>query len=265
LAGVTYFWDIAAKLPGAAKDLPWGVTANLIVRRSTPDGVAFDLQFPKTGGGEDIDFVLRKRAYALAHGGTGFQAAPDVVVTHPWWNGGRRSYWRFYMWSKGDGGLVRMYPELTYFGGAPNSAEFFLFGAALLLLGVFAVVAADSSWLLGFSVKMLFATLLANVVHDVYRHLWRDAGRTLSMNTSVIGVRWFAAVVESSFIRMFSECGRVAGILERGEVMLLGRRFDWFAGRVGDGPMIEERMNARQRAVMIVVILMVICRVSLMV
>ncbi|KAA1474436.1 glycosyltransferase family 2 protein [Dentipellis sp. KUC8613] len=265
LAGVTYFWDIAAKLPGAADDLPWGVTANLIARRSAPDGVQFDLQFPKTGGGEDIDYVLRKRAYALEHGGTGFCAAPDVVVTHPWWNGGRRSYWRFYMWSKGDGGLVRMYPELTYFGGAPNSAEFFLLGAVMFLLGTFAVVAANSTWLLVFSVKMFVATLLANVVHDVYRHLWRDADRMRTMNTSVTGVRWFVAVVESSLVRMFSEWGRVAGILERGEVMLLGWRFDWFAGRVGDGPRNEERMNARQRAVLVLGILLFICRMSLMV
>jgi glycosyltransferase involved in cell wall biosynthesis len=59
LADVTYFWDIARKRPEDT-DLPWGVTANLIVRRN-PDGVEFDLIFPKTGGGEDIDFCRKKR------------------------------------------------------------------------------------------------------------------------------------------------------------------------------------------------------------
>ncbi|KIK72372.1 glycosyltransferase family 2 protein, partial [Paxillus rubicundulus Ve08.2h10] len=103
LAGVTYFWDIATKLPGET-DMPWGVTANLIARR-VDDGVEYDLQFPKTGGGEDIDFCRRKRDFSIASGREGFHPAPEVVVTHPWWNGGRRTYWRFYMWSKGDGGL----------------------------------------------------------------------------------------------------------------------------------------------------------------
>ncbi|KAH7320415.1 hypothetical protein B0J17DRAFT_723962 [Rhizoctonia solani] len=69
LAGVTYFWDIANKI---AEDVPWGVTANLIVRRNIRDDVTFDLVFPKTGGGEDIDYCRQKRSASLARGGTLF-------------------------------------------------------------------------------------------------------------------------------------------------------------------------------------------------
>ena len=58
LADITYFWDIARKRP-EDKDLPRGVTANLIAGRN-PDGVEFNLIFPKTGGGEDIDFCRKK-------------------------------------------------------------------------------------------------------------------------------------------------------------------------------------------------------------
>lgn len=82
LAGVTYFWDIAAKMPQNESDMPWGVTANLIARR-VQDGVEFDSQFPKTGGGEDIDFCRKKRNFSIAHGGEGFHPAPRVVATHP--------------------------------------------------------------------------------------------------------------------------------------------------------------------------------------
>jgi hypothetical protein len=36
--------------------LPWAVTANLAVANSP---TTFDLRFPKTGGGEDIDYCLK--------------------------------------------------------------------------------------------------------------------------------------------------------------------------------------------------------------
>lgn len=122
LAGVTYFWDIARKIED---DVPWGVTANLIARRDINDGVIFELCYPKTGGGEDIDFCRQKREASLQRGGKGFVAAPNVQVTHPWWNDGKRSYWRFYMWSVGDGALIKRYPGLSYRDFAPNSAELF--------------------------------------------------------------------------------------------------------------------------------------------
>jgi len=101
--------------------------------------------------------------------------------------------------------------------------------------------------LLHFGIKMSISVLLANVVHDVYRHLWRDVSRAKEIKSSLRGVRWGAAVVESSFVRMFSELGRVVGILERGEYAQIGRRFDWFVRRAGDGPMNEEKTNSAQR------------------
>ena len=36
--------------------VPWAVTANLAVRNTAE---RFDLRFPKTGGGEDIDWCIR--------------------------------------------------------------------------------------------------------------------------------------------------------------------------------------------------------------
>ena len=88
---------------------------------------------------------------------------------------------------------------------------------------------------------------VANVLHDCYRHLWRDAERTKAIKTTVAGHRWLAAVIESSAIRMFSEWGRVVGLLGRGEANRLCHRFDWFAGAYGEGPKNEERRNNMQR------------------
>ncbi|OJA10950.1 hypothetical protein AZE42_04647 [Rhizopogon vesiculosus] len=251
LAGVTHFWDIAGKMPQNESDMPWGVTANLIARRPQ-DGVEFDLQFPKTGGGEDIDFCRKKRDFSFAHGGEGFYPAPDVVATHPWWNEGRRSYWRFYMWSKGDGGLIKLYPNLTYVDHTPNSAELFLISAALVIFGVFSYLFTRSSIVLDVAMSLAIATAIANMVHDVYRHLWRDADRTKVLKSSLKGLGWAVAVAESALIRMASEGGRLVGLLERGEILLLGRRFDWFTGRAGEGPMNEEMRNGRQRMALVV-------------
>ncbi|KAK7443534.1 hypothetical protein VKT23_015707 [Stygiomarasmius scandens] len=248
LAGVTYFWDIATKIPD---DLPWGVTANLIARRHN-DNIYYDSSFPKTGGGEDIDFCRKKRGYSLSLGGEGFRAAPEVTATHPWWYEGKRSYWRFYMWSVGDGALVKLYPEYCYRAIVPNSAEMILWCTLMTLVALHVQFRVDW-WLfvLHLASKALVAVVLANVLHDCYRILWRNRERYVGLDTSISGLRYFLAVVESTFIRMFSEMGRLRGMLARKEISCIGRRFDWFTERWGAGPREEELANGRQRAVLV--------------
>lgn len=253
LAGVTYFWDIAEKIE---EDVPWGVTANLIARRNVPDDVQYDLQFPKTGGGEDIDYCRKKRVYSLKHGGEGFWAAPAVKVTHPWWNGGRRSYWRFYMWSKGDGGLIRLYPEYSYRDALPNAAECLLLCGVLLAAGC-GIALLDAS--LGLRVAylallMVLSVVIAAVTHDLARHLVLHPERVRRMKTTVSGALWVVAITEGALLRVFSEWGRVVGILERGEYDMLLKRFDWFCGRWSDGPKREELRNNGIRLALAVVI-----------
>ncbi|KAI0366209.1 NAD-dependent epimerase/dehydratase [Pilatotrama ljubarskyi] len=246
LAGVTYFWDIADKIE---KDVPWGVTANLIARRNVLDGVQFDLRFPKTGGGEDIDYCRKKRAYSVEHGGEAFWTAPGVKVTHPWWNGGKRSYWRFYMWSKGDGGLIRLYPEHTYRDSFPNAAECVLCGGQVIFAGCCIALYDVGPGLrcIRLGVALVASVATANVAHDLYRHLVQHPERARGMKTTVTGLRWVCAIVEGAILRVFSEWGRVVGILERGECDMLLKRFDWFCGRWGEGPKREEMENNRAR------------------
>lgn len=255
LAGVTYFWDIAKKMP-TETDMPWGVTANLITRR-IGDGVEFNLQFPKTGGGEDIDFCRRKRDLWFPVKKQGFHPAPAVVVTHPWWNGGKRSYRRFYMWSKGDGGLIKLYPDLTYIDHAPNSGELLLTSCIIGCIGVSLFFLTRIRFPFVLALHLAGATIAGNLVHDMYRHLYRDTHRTIVINSTLMGPKWVMAVAESSLIRMASEWGRTVGILERGEIRCLGYRFDWFTHRAGDGPRNEERKNSRQRITIIVILLVV--------
>ncbi|KAF6751763.1 NAD-dependent epimerase/dehydratase [Ephemerocybe angulata] len=254
LAGVTYFWDIATKMD---TDLPWGVTANLIFRRKN-DGVEFDLRYPKTGGGEDIDFCMLKREASIKSGGGQLEPAPKVIVTHPWWSEGKRSYWRFYMWSIGDGALVKRFPEATYGDWAPNTPE-----AAVVIISIFLACFLQNLTLrnlldtvMGLGIALL-ALLVANVIHDLYRYLVRhpERMRELKLDSKFRGGPWlWAALVEGTFIRIFSECGRLRGVVTRKEWDAFGRRFDWFAGRWGKGPRNEERRNNVERVALWLVV-----------
>lgn len=253
LADVTYFWDIARKKPEDG-DLPWGVTANLIARRN-PDGVEFDLIFPKTGGGEDIDFCRKKRDWMVAKSGRGsFRAAGAVVVTHPWWNNGRPSFWRFYGWAKGDGALVKLYPQFRYRDFAPSSGETFLF----CLLGfLFGLLVPLHSTRRGERVSLplcgALAVVLANVSHSAYKAAFPDYDRWKFQQCTVTGPRYALAVIVSALIRVASEVGRTVGMLERGEILCIGARFDWFAGGGGRDPIVNERRSSLQRFALFII------------
>jgi hypothetical protein len=151
-----------------------------------------------------------------------------------------------------------MYPELSYVDGAPNSAELLLVSVVILLAGVLLRRRAFAL----FGARAVAALILAVILHDLYRHLLRDAARTRGdPRYALSGPLWVAAVAESALIRMFSELGRTVGQLERGEFGMLGRRFDWFTGRAGSGPMEEEKRNSQQRLVVFVgmLALLVVC------
>ena len=84
LSGITFFWGIAEVYED---DVPWGITANLLIRRYN-DNVLFNPNFPKSGGGEDIDYCLKKKEFFIKNVENGklFKGVPNVKVTHPWWN-----------------------------------------------------------------------------------------------------------------------------------------------------------------------------------
>ncbi|KAH8831169.1 NAD-dependent epimerase/dehydratase [Flagelloscypha sp. PMI_526] len=248
IAGVTFFWNIAERYPHSV-DLPWGVTACLVVRRHD-DGVIFDKRYPKTGGGEDIDLCRLKRNWNIQHleGGVGFVAAPNVRVVHPWWAGGKRNvgYQRFYMWAYGDGGLIGRFPEVCWCDWTMNAAEWCLVAGILF----FVAVTLCSIELCFASLRLLVSTILANVLHDAYRHLSRDARRLVDLPSSLARGFWVLAVAESSFVRMSSEMGRLVGIVRRREWASLGlKRFDWFCGELRGANIWEERVDGVQRVV----------------
>lgn len=251
LSGVTSFWGVTKHL---SEDLPWGVTANLLVRRSN-DNISFDPKFPKTGGGEDIDFCLRKREahVKLVDCGEGFRGAPNMTVIHPWWNHGRRSFNHFRGWGLGDGGLVKMHPTFAYMDRAPNSAETLLL--ATILCALAAALAILAPWTTDTRVNSTHAfyalllsipeVVVANVLYEIHRHLCSTERHHHLPHLR--GLRRILAAGESAVVRMFNEWGRLEGMIRRGEWTCIGWRFDWFAGRFGEEPLHTERRHTLGR------------------
>ncbi|KAL5634842.1 hypothetical protein ACGC1H_002762 [Rhizoctonia solani] len=252
LSGVTFFWDIADKI---AENVPWGITANLIVRRNIRDQVNFDPRFPKTGGGEDIDFCINKRKASLERGGLEFSAAPGVTVTHPWWDEGRRSYTRFFNWARGDGALIKMHPNLSWADVTPNSAETFLLATLSISAGLFSF-----SWsMIRFGIILAVSNLARHVLHNAHRHLIRQKTQyTVRIPLGHVG--WTFAICEGAFIRMISEMGRLVGVIERREWGSIGKRFDWFNG--GPWGVTEERSGGIERAVLILGMCIILLNVA---
>ena len=71
LSDVGFFWNAPERLQPY---VPWAVTANVAVKYTDR---RFGSGFPKTGGGEDVDFCVQ-----LGHR---VRAVPGATAVHPWW------------------------------------------------------------------------------------------------------------------------------------------------------------------------------------
>lgn len=54
-----FFFSIAER----ERHPPWGVTANMCVPGRSNNSIWFNCAYPKTGGGEDVEFCLRMKAW----------------------------------------------------------------------------------------------------------------------------------------------------------------------------------------------------------
>jgi GT2 family glycosyltransferase len=197
------FFDLAEKRPF----MPWGVTANLCLRRSALGDVRFSSAFPKAGGGEDIDLCLQM----ARRGGKALVSVPDAWVEHPWWADGRGSYRRFFRWAFGDSQLPALHPQHRYWN-APTLPE------TLLLLAVV--------WLFG--PKTSFSVAMAVVPALVATELAVDYGK-LYLRGRRFSLR---VVLESTIIRLANDFGRLFGNLSRARPWGLFERFDYFCDGV---------------------------------
>lgn len=238
-AGVSFFWTVAATFP-TATEIPWGVTANLCSRRAA--SVTFDDtgNFPRTGGGEDIDFCLRMRRWAhLAIADSqGFVAAPQAVIHHPWWDGGSPRLSHFSGWAYGDGHLIDLYPEFTYYNLPDLSETVGCLVAGALLSAVVSRTAPLAA------LALAAGAIVADYGCDLATLLFVPPPSCAHLSVVVRA----QAALQCLAVRTWSECGRLRGHAGRGTLHRnLFRRFNWF-GQMWPGAVQEERINSSRRS-----------------
>lgn len=191
---ICFFYGVAVRMAAP----PWGATANLCVRARTNNRVWFDTQFPRSGGGEDVDFCLR-----LAHDvGHGFVAVPGAVVEHPFWP---RPLRQVAGWARGDVLCLDTNPSMMFW--APPNWPILSLASLLLQRPLWALIAVC------LEVVMSVATYVPRVPRDLPAH------------------RAAAVALLASVPPLLQDTVRVVSKILRGRWTQLLQHFDWMAGR----------------------------------
>ncbi|HYE62550.1 MAG TPA: glycosyltransferase [Phycisphaerales bacterium] len=193
------------RLAEQACELAWAPTSNVLVRGAVARLERFRTVFPKGGGGEDIDYLLR---VSRRHGGA-FIAEPSAVVEHPWWFEGRRDYTRFMRWSYGDSLLHDLHPEFTY-RSAPNAIEVLAVG--LPVTGAIAAATGTLMPMFALAGGVVVGELLVEFSRLCALKSWRDA----------------VFCMETVLIRSANDLGRVSMQLRLGRLHGITERWDHF-------------------------------------
>ena len=178
----------------------WGVTANMLYRRSSLGDLRFSTLFPKSGGGEDIDLPLR---VCLQHNRE-FRCIKEAKVTHPWWNNGKVHYERFIRYGLGSGYLLFFHRDRTHYDFA-NPVE------SLILLILFSPALIPA---LGWTIWLLFL-LSIPLFELITSYLKIRSSGTKSPLTA-----YYMAMVKNSF-----EFGVVLTLIRE-------RKFSYFMKRI---------------------------------
>lgn len=199
------FWH----LPKGYEQVIWGITANLLIRRSAIGDIRFLPGFPKFGGGEDIDFCIR----IVKSAGAPFNVVWKAEVSHEWWNNGKRSYMRFMRWAYGDSVLPSLFPGYRYYN-FPNAMEFVILGGGVSVAGLF----------FNHSPSVLLAATAGGAVLGEFFAEWAKQA-VIKKNFSPV------TAIESSLVRASNDLGRIAGHIKKIRPAGMMERFDYF----GDG------------------------------
>jgi glycosyltransferase involved in cell wall biosynthesis/LPS sulfotransferase NodH len=209
---VGYFYGIAGKMVHPS----WGVTANLMVHGSRYNRtIQFKSIFPKTGGGEDIDFVYQYKAFYSNdfHVTVG---VPEAIVKHPWWRNGGVCYSQITGWAKGDSMCITEWPNKTFLT-FPNWIEHITF--IVLPLAIYM-----QRPLAGF---VTMSTIL------LVEHLGK--GRTFYSNaievTGSSSWRTVFIALGAGTVLSSQEIQRVFSLIQRRSLFSMCRRVDWFDGQ----------------------------------
>ena len=236
---VTYFWGVAILEQGGA-EAPWGVTANVCTRRPKS---RFDLRFPKTGGGEDIDFLQ----HVVEELGLPLLKAPEAIVTHPWWNNGIPSPSRFYGWARGDSLLQDKFPQYTY-SSWPNVWEL------SYLSTVFQVVSFPYNWNAAYPLQTWMTCVCAFWITDLALDVFHLMVEDTNVQSDTTGFQRLLCALLSNFYKNSCELGHLHSAIDRHYLympFLLCKRYDWWHGKHALS-IVETRNRERTRFIIMV-------------
>jgi glycosyltransferase involved in cell wall biosynthesis len=227
---LTFMFEIA--LNPAYKEPAWGVTANLLVKRSKQ---RFDTDYAKSGGGEDVDFCLRLLNEKTSDNPR-FLASPNAIVHHEFWPGSPRDLGRhFFLWATGDSALFARFPDHCY-RSWPNLVE------TVLLVLPFYIVSFDLSISTFYHcIGLLLCLVMVDTIVDMAnaKH-FRHRRTVLEYERPILFC--IAAHLMANIFVVILETGRLYGHARRLEIVSnFAKRFDWHCGRLS-----QSRTNFRR-------------------
>ena len=205
LSEISYFYGIAKKMTYP----PWGVTANMCVR-GPGRTIWFDPRYPRTGGGEDVDFCLRTRQ---RHGNASIVAVPFAGATHPYWPDPICQVWG---WAKGDALCLDSLPHATFYR-FPNWIESII---TLALVG-----AVSGVW--------IAHDLLAMSLVLFFTHYAFSVAEALPRLDRAGGWREVVAVILAPLPSVVQDVARLSWKLQTGRLHQLCLGMDWMDGQDG--------------------------------
>jgi GT2 family glycosyltransferase len=182
----------------------WGATANIMVKRDAIGDTKFSAVYPKSGGGEDVDFFLKIRKNNQYQN---FKTVPGAVVQHPWWNNEKVDFKRPFRYGKGNSHLGDLNPEYTYYDflNTPETLLISLIVAAILFF-------LKQSW----SIPML--VFIAGVlVIEIFASSIQTIKRYHKVNLKVM--------MYVMALRFVHESGVLLGKISRVQLWRIGERF----------------------------------------
>jgi glycosyltransferase involved in cell wall biosynthesis len=215
---LTFMFEISSN--PAYSEPAWGVTANLLVRRTS---IRFDLDYAKTGGGEDVDFCLRLLQPVDSNR---LVACQDAVVHHEFWEGSMLDLaTHFFSWAIGDSALFARFPYHCY-RSWPNAVE----TAMLVIVPWFLYFGFSASAFVSF-LKLLLYLVMADCIVDMC-HLDRFWHKCQLLEYP--RPFWFCilAHILANMYVVILEGGRLYSHARRFQIFNLCLRFDWHCGRL---------------------------------
>ncbi len=182
----------------------WGATANAMISRNAAGDIRFSSVYPKSGGGEDVDFFLKIRK---ENGYKNFKTLPSAVVHHPWWKKEKVDFKRPFRYGKGNSHLGELNPEYAYYDFL-NAPEILLVTLAAALISIF----IDYSFFI-FLLKFISGIILIELIASAVQTFKRFPKANLKVIMFVLALRFV------------HESGVLAGKISRLKAWRIGERF----------------------------------------